>query len=279
MTRDSSSSEREAQASRWYDSASPAGAEHSPRPPAPLLALLRGLRQYHRHRIFGEADSLDVSGPVIFVGNHSFATYDVLLVGLHGYEATGRWFHGLADRLLFRMPGLRELVSSVGFVEGSREGGLAVLRRGGLLGILPGGMREGLQSSRNRYEVDWRGRYGFVWLSLLSGAPIVLSACPRADDIYDVARLRLTSWVYERFKVPVPLARGLGPTLVPRPVALTHLLSTPILPPCPPEEVTEQIVRDHHDALTRRMTRLMSDALSLDGESPSTLRFTSRGPS
>jgi hypothetical protein len=158
---------------------------------------------------------------------------------------------------------LGKFFREVGFVEGSRESAVEILRRGEILGLLPGGMREGLRSSKQKYRIDWQGRTGFVWASLLSGAPIILAACPRADDIFDVADLGVTRRIYDRFRLPLALARGLGPTLLPRPVKLWHLLSEPIAPPVPPEDVTAEHVAEHHAALITRMETLMRDALAL----------------
>jgi hypothetical protein len=102
---------------------------------------------------------------------------------------------------------------------------------------------------------------GFVWASLLSGAPIILAACPRADDIFEVADVETTRLVYERFKLPLPFFRGVGPTPFPRRVKLRHVLSEPIEPPVAPEDVTAEIVSEHHARLVERMNRLMQDTL------------------
>jgi hypothetical protein len=123
-------------------------------------------------------------------------------------------------------------------------------------------MREGLRPSSEKYRVDWEGRRGFVWASLLSGAPIILCACPRADDIYEVTASELTKQVYAQWRVPLPIFRGLGPTLLPRPVKLVHLLSAPIPPPAvDPDAIREEDVAAHHAMLTERMNRLMIEAL------------------
>jgi hypothetical protein len=225
------------------------------------LAVLRRLAAYHHHEAFGLDAALGVRGGLIVACNHSLATYDAVLLALAGYERSGRWFHAMADRLFFRVPGVRSAFAAMGFVEGTRAAGLELLARGEVLGVLPGGMREGLRSSDRRYTIDWAGRHGFVWLSLLSGAPIVLAACPRADDLFDVARSPVTDWAYRRLKLPLPVFRGRGPTPIPRPIRLWHVLSEPIAPPVAPARATEEVVRAHHAALTARMTALMSLAI------------------
>lgn len=227
------------------------------------IAALRRLSDYHQYRAYGLEGLLGSRGGLLVACNHSFATYDAVLLALAGYDASGRWFHAMADRLFFRIPLVSDFFSTMGFVEGTRETAEALLRRGEVLGVLPGGMREAVRSSRHRYAIDWRGRRGFVWLSMMTGAPIALAACPRADDIFELVDNRVTPWVYHRFRLPVALFRGRGPTPVPRPVKLWHLVSEPIAPPVPPDQVTERDVDAHHAHLTARMASLMRDALHM----------------
>ncbi|MEZ4362151.1 MAG: lysophospholipid acyltransferase family protein [Kofleriaceae bacterium] len=227
------------------------------------LAALDRLSAYHSYRAEGLDRALGVTGPLLVACNHSLATYDAVLLALAGYRASGRWFHAMADRLFFRIPGVAQAFETLGFVEGTRARATELLARGEVLGILPGGMRESLRSSRERYTFDWRGRLGFVRLSLSTGAPIVLAACPRADDIFHVADSRLTRAAYRALRLPLPLFRGRGPTPIPRPVPLCHLLSEPIAPPVAPDQVVERDVVAHHEHLCRRMERLMRDALEL----------------
>ncbi len=225
--------------------------------------VLRALSDYHAHSVVG-VEHLPRTGNGIVVATHSLATYDAIFLGLVAYDRLGRIFHTIGDRRLLSMPFLGPAFRELGFTEGSRKEALEVLRRGDLMAVVPGGMREALRSSHEKYRVDWRGRTGFVWASCRSGAPIILAACPRADDVFDVADVALTRRLYDRFKVPVPIFRGLGPTPVPRPIKLTHLLSEPIFPTVPPDQVTPEYVESHHAFLQRRMTELISDALRLD---------------
>jgi hypothetical protein len=102
----------------------------------------------------------------------------------------------------------------------------------------------------------WHDRFGFVRLSIRTGAPVVLGACPAADRIYTVYDSRLTRIAYERTRWPVPLVRGLGPTTLPRPVRLTGYLDVPRYPPdASPDD--EAAVRAFHAELTEAMVDLL----------------------
>ncbi len=150
-----------------------------------------------------------------------------------------------------------------GAVEGAPEAGRALLDEGELLLVAPGGMREALRPSSERYMVRWRRRKGFVRLALEARAPIVLAACPHADDLFTVYPSQVTAQAYQRYRFPLPVLRGLGVTLMPRPVKLVHVLSEPLYPPeyegdVPPRAVIEQF----HDRVVGRMHKLMEEALS-----------------
>src|SRR5262249_2871829 len=117
--------------------------------------------------------------------------------------------------LAFRFPPMARALNDIGIIPGDRQTAIDLLKRGELVGLGPGGMREALRSSKSKYQFDWADRLGFVWVSMLSGAPILLAACPSADDIYTVYDTPLTSWAYKNHHLPLPLFRGLGLSVLP----------------------------------------------------------------
>src|SRR5688572_27492686 len=141
------------------------------------VAALRRLADYHNYRAHGLDGLLATEGGLLVACNHSFATYDAVLLALAGYDASGRWFHAMADRLFFRIPLVKDFFTTMGFVEGTRATATSLLESGEVLGVLPGGMREALRPNRDRYTIDWSNRLGFVWLSMTTGTPIALAAC------------------------------------------------------------------------------------------------------
>ena len=224
--------------------------------------LLRRLAKYHRYEALG-FEHIPKQGPALVVFHHSLATYDSFLLGVFILDRLGRRFQGLADNLVFRTPGLGHLFTEMGFVPGTREKTIEMLQRGEIIGLAPGGMREGLRGRRRKYRIDWRGRFGFVWTSMLAGAPIILAACPRSDDIYDVYDNPITPWLYRRCHLPLPLFRGRWSTPIPRPVKLHHLISEPIYPPVPPEQVERADVERHQAYLVERMDALMAESFAM----------------
>lgn len=227
--------------------------------------IFGALKLYHRHSTVN-IHNIPRSGPVIVCTNHSLATYDAFLFGLDMYQRANRYPVGLGDDLLFRIPGLRKIAADIGLFPASPKQGLELLKQGQLLSVAPGGMKEGLRSTRQKYQTCWERRKGFVRLAVRAQVPIVLSACPKADDIYTNYPNPITPWIYKKLKCPLPIARGLGLSLIPRPVKLTHLVSEPLQPPefgPENEEQFAELVDSFHAKVIRTMDQLMRDALKI----------------
>jgi 1-acyl-sn-glycerol-3-phosphate acyltransferase len=190
--------------------------------------------------------------------HHTFATYDGMLLAMSILDATGRLPRGLGDDRIFQVPGLRTVARRLGITAASREAGEEILQAGELLLVAPGGMWESLRPRTERRRSRWEGRKGFVRLALRTQAPLLLAACPAADDVYTLYPSRVTDVAYQRLHVPAPVVRGLGPTLIPRPVPLTCFLA-PLLvpPPVDPDREEEQVDALHAEA-SLRMAGLLS---------------------
>jgi 1-acyl-sn-glycerol-3-phosphate acyltransferase len=224
---------------------------------APVMAAIRA---YHQHTTVG-LDKIPKSGVMLAV-NHSLASYDIGLLAASIYEYTNRLPRALIDRLFFKVPGLGQLMEAIGNREGTRDNAEKMLRDGEILVLAPGGMREALRPSAEKYKVKWDRRKGFAKLSIETGTPIILAACPAADDLYDIAPSYLTAWAYKTFKVPLFFAKGLFFSPIPKPVKLTHYLSDPILPPemaTDPDIKKDQIDKFHHE-LVEKMEKLMEES-------------------
>jgi 1-acyl-sn-glycerol-3-phosphate acyltransferase len=227
-----------------------------------VMPFMRAARQYHKHHVVG-LDHVPEKGPLLVVVNHSLATYDIMLLMSAIYDDMGRLPRPLIDRLFFKVPLLGEMCTLFGAQEGSPENAESLLKRGEIVTVAPGGMREALRPSNERYQIRWQSRRGFVRLAMKARSPIVLAACPRADDLYRVYPSYTTAWFYQHFRIPFFFARGVGPTLIPRPVRLIHYMSEPIMPPpWPRSKERQQVVVDRfHQKLMDRMQELMTEAL------------------
>lgn len=230
--------------------------ELTPRVQATFEALFGPLARYHNHSVVG-MDNIPGSGGVLLAFSHSFATYDGFLTGYEIYKHTGRVPMALGDNLIFKTPVLKDMAWDLGIRPGNHENGQAILRDGGMLMLAPGGMRESLRPSGHRYRVEWERRRGFVKLAIRAQVPIVLVACGAADDLYTVRKSRLTSFAYERFRVPVPVVFGRKGTLLPRKIPLRAFLSEPFYPPVHDPEIEATQVEALHGPILEKMQALM----------------------
>lgn len=227
-----------------------------------LMPLILSLRLYHRHEVHG-IENIPSQGPVIVACSHSLATYDMSLLMCAVYQKLNRFPRALIDRAFYKVPGLGNLMEKLGCIVGSHDNAHSLLANGEILYLAPGGMQESLRPSSDRYRIMWSSRKGFARLSIESGAPVILAACPKADDIFTVYKSNLTKWVYNNFKFPFFFARGLGPTTLPKPVKLDHYLSKVFYPP--KQEVDpvafKKQVYNYHRKLVREMNRIIHNGI------------------
>ena len=83
-------------------------------------------------------------------------------------------------------------------------------------------------------------------LAIETQTPIILAACPKADDIYKVYDSKISKIVYENFKMPFFLASGLKGTPIPKPIQLSHFLSEMMYPP---QIKTDENINKFHEEL------------------------------
>jgi 1-acyl-sn-glycerol-3-phosphate acyltransferase len=228
-----------------------------------LAPVIAGIRLYHQHGTVG-LETMPAGGCII-AANHSLASYDIALLMASIYEYTNRIPRALIDRLFFKVPGVGQLMEALGSREGTKENAIKMLRHGEMLVVAPGGMREALRPSREKYKIIWDKRKGFAKLAIETGVPVILAACPAADDLYDIAPSHITAWAYKTLKIPVFFAKGLGLSPIPKPMKLTHYLSEPIYPPKKSEDPAEFARQAdlYHQQLIDRMARLMTETAEL----------------
>lgn len=214
------------------------------------------LALYHRYAING-LDKLPSQGPALVVFSHSFATYDSMLFCFEAFRQRQIVIRALGDDLIFKIPIVGGFAKNMGVVPANPEDAASLLNEGQILAVAPGGMREALKPSKNKYQVLWQKRKGFVRLAIKAQCPIYLAACPRADDIFSVYDNQITKFIYKNFKLPLPLVRGFGLSLIPRPIKLTHYVSDPLMPPAFDKQHFNLQVNQFHHQIKGAMKQMM----------------------
>jgi len=184
-------------------------------------------------------DNIPTDRPLLFVGNHTiYGLLDVPFMFLELYRATGIRLRALGDHVHFRIPFWRDLLRNFGVVDGTRENCAALMADGQCVLVFPGGAREVAKRKGERYKLMWKERLGFVRLAVRHGCTIVPFSAVGADDAFDILvdandlmkspLGKLLRKLNVRADALLPLARGIGPTPIPRPERFYFQYARPI---------------------------------------------------
>ena len=232
-----------------------------------FLPIIRG---YFDYEVVG-LENVPASGRTVLVANHGILPLDALLLHYAIRDAYGRWPRGLTDRRIFKIPLLRQIFMDLGIVLASPETGQALLEQEEIVTIMPGGSREAFKPSRERYQLMWKRRQGYVRLAMQTGSPIVPAICIGNDELYHVFfdGYGLSERIYGKGTLlPITLPVGLGP--LPFPAKLTHYVGKPIRFRYQPEDAEDpkKVGRLH-----RRVVRAMQELLQKGFEERERYRF------
>jgi 1-acyl-sn-glycerol-3-phosphate acyltransferase len=141
------------------------------------LPALRALSELYFRADVSGLERIPEQGPVLLVGNHSGGTMIadtfVFAQAFYDHFGPGRRFHQLAHDMVFKVPGLRTLVTQYGTVPASPANMRRALDKDAALLVYPGGDEESFRPSWESADVKFAGRTGFVRLALESGVKIV----------------------------------------------------------------------------------------------------------
>ena len=196
------------------------------RPGHASLSLITGY--FHATLIGGE--HIPREGGALIVGNHALFALDSAVLGALLVRDVGRSPRFLADRKLWAVPGLRQLIKAIGGLPGEPSAARELLERGELVVVYPGGIDDSLKSRAERYQLKWSTRAGFARVAIQAGAPIIPVAALGIDDMYSVvAREHIVGRrLFGGPRYDLPIAFGALGTLLPRRVKQTYVALPPI---------------------------------------------------
>ena len=178
------------------------------------------------------------SEPALFVGNHTlYGVIDVPFMIAELWRSHGLAIRSLGDHRHWAVPVWREFLEAFGSVRGTRENTAELMRRGEPILVFPGGAREVNKRRGEQYTLIWKNRLGFARLAIDHGYPIVPFAAVGGEEVYKVliddrnvlhhGASRLIETIAPGWSMPT-IARGIGPTLLPRPQRLYFWIGEPI---------------------------------------------------
>lgn len=144
--------------------------------------------------------------------------------------------------------------------------------------VFPGGGREIAKFKGEEYALRWQGRSGFARVSVANGYPIVPVGLIGGDDVYrswttrDSAYAKFSAALSRRLNgrpdMAMPLLRGIGPTLIPRPQRMYLRFGAPIDTTTPLGVENEQWVDIVKERTRRQLETILSELLRLREKDP-----------
>lgn len=185
-------------------------------------------------------DNLPADGRFLLVGNHTaMSFFEIVFIPYFVRKTVGERVRPLADRQFGKIGGpQRHMMDAFGGVVGSPEAASALMEANEPILVFPGGGREISKFKGEEYQLRWENRAGFARVAIKHDYPIVTAALVGGDDVYTPITERDSLWgkasgwlgkkLGGRDDMAMPLVRGIGPTLVPRPQRLYLRFSAPI---------------------------------------------------
>lgn len=218
------------------------------------------------HRVTLEGTEHLPAGPALLVGNHGHLGYETLFFFAEVLRHTGCMPRGLADRWLFKVPLVRDLLVRLGGVCWHPTSERRLLAEGQWVVCYPGGMREALKrSNAERYLLQWDKNIDFVRLALEMGVPIVPFAGAGVDDTFDVAGSYPGTgrFFMGHDKYDFPRLSGSNLRLMPRPVPFLFRFGRPLRPPRSPSAMHAAGVNELHMRVCRSAQRLLDETVRI----------------
>lgn len=224
-------------------------------------------------------DNLPPDGRFLLVGNHTQGGAEALLIPYAVRREIGVRVRPLADRQFGQMRGLPgDLLAAFGGVVGAPETARELMRHDETVLVFPGGGREIPKFKGEEYTLRWQGRSGFARIAVETGYPIIPVGLVGGDDVYRSLTPRDSAWgrfsqaLSSRFggrdDMAIPLMRGIGPTLIPRPERMYLRFGAPIDTSTPLGIDTADWVEEVKRRTQTALEQILDDLLSLRETDP-----------
>jgi 1-acyl-sn-glycerol-3-phosphate acyltransferase len=223
--------------------------------------------------------SLPRDGRFLLVGNHTQSSVEALLISYFVRRAIGTRVRPLAVRDMGRMRGpAGDLFAAYGAVVGAPETARELMRHNETILVFPGGGREIAKFKGEQHTLRWQGRSGFARLSVESKYPVVPVGLVGGDDFYQSLTTRggrwgrlsegLTEKLSGRPDMALPLMRGIGPTLIPRPQRMYLRFAAPIDTTKPTRVSEEKWVAAVKQKTQESLEQTLADLLVIRSDDP-----------
>ena len=225
-------------------------------------------------------ENLPADGRFLLVGNHTaFIGGEVLLIPHFVRRALGVRVRPLAERRMAQGSGFgHDIITAYGAVIGAPETAGELMRHNETVLVFPGGGREIAKFKGEEYHLNWRGRAGFARIAVENDYPIFPVGLVGGDDVYkslvtrDSILGRLSRSISTRLTghpdMAMPLMRGVGPTLLPRPQRMYLQFGEPIDTRKPGRVSTENWVGSVKENTQQSLEAILAGLLAVRAQDP-----------
>lgn len=165
-------------------------------------------KYWHAHDVVG-LENIPDKGPALLVLYHGTLPLDSYYLLAKLQLSKRRRLKIIVDHFLFKLPGLKCLLDVFGCFTGPATECIKTLKKGHLLAIFPGGVREAIFAN-DQYSIEWNNRTGFAKVALAAKVPVIpvfTSNCRECFKVVQTGKSFLR-WIYEKTKLPLVLYYG-----------------------------------------------------------------------
>ncbi|XP_034981085.1 monoacylglycerol/Diacylglycerol O-acyltransferase [Zootoca vivipara] len=156
-------------------------------------------KKWHGYEVIGIEHIPE--GPGVIVYYHGAFVVDYMFFVARLHTLTGRHIYSIADNGLYLLPGLRPVLDIFHCLKGNKDECVKILKKGHLLGVAPGGLREGNFSDEN-YNLVWGKRTGFAQVALQAKVPIIPMFTQNLREAYRTyGKISPLKWLYEKTRM------------------------------------------------------------------------------
>lgn len=224
-------------------------------------------------------ETLPRDGRFLLVGNHTQSGVEIILISYYVRHAIGHRVRPLADRRFGDMRGPQaDVFAAYGALVGSHDNADVLMQADEPVLVFPGGGSEIAKFKGEEYGLRWGNRTGFARAAIRHEYPIVTAAQVGGDDLYTSFTSRDGTWgrfsqkLAERFSgrtdMALPLVRGIGPTLVPRPQRMYLRFGAPIETTGRGDISQDEWAETIRDRVQAQLARDLADLQQLRDEDP-----------
>jgi len=165
-------------------------------------------KYWHAHDVVG-LENVPDRGPALIVMYHGTLPLDAYYILAKLQLSKKRRLKIVVDHFLFKLPGLKCLLDVFGCFTGPSSECVKTLKKGHLLAIYPGGVREAIFAN-DQYSLEWNKRIGFAKVAMAAKVPVIPVFTSNCRECFKVVQTGkgLLRWIYEKTKIPLVLYYG-----------------------------------------------------------------------